>query len=435
MSYPASSSVTAGTATLASQYNLLRQDALYLGQSAADAAALGAVLENYEGRLSLQKLNTAQVRVPASASEPVGLVVDGNLVQTTANVDLAVGDIPVGGAQWWYVFANRAVASTTFTLSVNPSPTENASQRRIGRFYFDGTKIIKDSVHTERSRMIAANLGYLEKQPADGRLTLSTGVPVPTADIGSAATLYYSPYVGDRIGLYVPTFGWRVYPFAELNLDISGLAADTNFDIFMYDDEGTLKLSALAWSNNTLRATALARQDGVLVKAGAPTYRYLGTIRTLAGGGAAADSATQRLVWNMYHRKVRKIYKPETTASWTYATAAWRPWNNDTANRIEMVVGLDEDPVYLEFFCRFYNSAAGGAQLGIGVDVTNASHADLWQYLSLDMVVLWCKFCSHVSLGYHFLQLVEFSDAVGTTTFYGYAAGIEKYGGLGWLIN
>ena len=148
MTYPLSSAVSAGDATLASHYNNLRKDALYLGQDPADAVALGAALERLEFRLTLERLNTTQVRVPATASAPVSLLIDGFLVQTTAHVDLAIGDAPSGAAAAYYVFANRAAASTSFTLSISTSVTELANQRRIGRFYWDGAKIVKDSVST-----------------------------------------------------------------------------------------------------------------------------------------------------------------------------------------------------------------------------------------------------------------------------------------------
>ena len=45
MSYPVSADVSAGDATLASQYNNMRSDALYSGQAAADAVLWSAARE------------------------------------------------------------------------------------------------------------------------------------------------------------------------------------------------------------------------------------------------------------------------------------------------------------------------------------------------------------------------------------------------------
>ena len=91
--------------------------------------------------------------------------------------------------------------------------------------------IVKDSVRTEQSILINALLHFVEPQLCEGRLTLSTGVPVTMADVASSATVYFTPHIGSRIALYVENYGWRNYQFAEINMDISGVGARTNLDI------------------------------------------------------------------------------------------------------------------------------------------------------------------------------------------------------------
>ncbi len=436
MSYPMSSSISPGDPTLASQYNNLRTDALFLGQAPADAVSIGQLLERYESRLSLLKLNTAQVRVPASAVEPVSLFIAGYLVQAVLNVDLPAEAVP-SGAGTWYVFANRAEGSSAFTLSISTSPTEGSDQRRIGRFYFDGSGIVKDSVRTELSEYLSALLHFLNPMPAGGRLTLSTGTAVPTVNIDSASSLFYTPHVSDRIGLYLQGFGWRVYAFEELSLSLSALAASTNYDIFVHNDEGTLRLSALAWSNDTLRSSALALQDGVPVKSGSPAYRYLGTIRTLASAGCSADSETKRFVWNMYNRVERILKRIESEVSWTYSTSIWRPLNNNAENKIEFVQGLSQDPVHMMHTSYVTNSANGGQSVGIALDTINTNDADLRGYSETDFITIFSIFNKFVSPGYHYLQLTEWASGVGTSTFYTIistlATTCSQWGGLGCL--
>ena len=424
MSYPVSSEVSPGDATLAAHYNNLRSDSLHFGQSNLDSVNLGDVLEHYESRLSLEKLNTKQIRVPASAVEPVGLVVDGYLVLSTANVDLNAADVPTGGASVWYLFANRAADSTTFTLSVSTSATENNNQRRIGRFYYDGTKIIKDSVRTELSILIS-NFSYqVQSQVCNGRLTLSTGVPVPTSDISSASSLFFTPYNGNRISLYVPNYGWRPYSFSELSLDLSGLTANKNYDIFIYDNEGTLTLQAVVWSNDTLRVTSITLQDGVYCKSGAPSYRYLGTIRILAGGGAAADSVLKRYIWNQHNRVLRDFIVKESTDSWTYNTTAFRPWNNSTDNRVQFVIGNSIEPIKLDFLLAAeISSGSYAARGGIGLDSTTVSSAQLMamsQSPSNNAIIhLAVKYIGFPGIGFHYLQLLEYGVSPATSTFRG----------------
>lgn len=137
-----------------------------------------------------------------------------------------------------------------------------------------------------------------------GRLTLETGVPVSSTDQTAKDTLYYTPYVGNIIHLYYNSV-WTSHTFAELSLDISGYTDAKNYDIFVYSDSGTAKLEGLIWTNDTTRATALAYQDGILVKSGAETRRYIGTIRCSASG-KTADADQYRYVYNFYNR-VRRV--------------------------------------------------------------------------------------------------------------------------------
>ena len=100
------------------------------------------------------------------------------------------------------------------------------------------------------------------------------------------------------------------------------------------------------------RATALAVQDGVYVKTGDPTRKYLGTFRTTGAGQLTQDFRAARYIWNYYNRRPRQLFKLESTNSWTYGTQAWRALNNNAANRVEYVCGVAEDPIKFETsFC------------------------------------------------------------------------------------
>src|SRR5437016_1613615 len=109
-----------------------------------------------------------------------------------------------------------------------------------------------------------------------GRLTLTTAVPVTTADVTGAGTLYYTPYLHDRIRIYDGT-RWQYYVFAELSLSLT-LTNAKLYDVFVYDNSGTLTLElSAAWTNNTTRSDALGTQDSVQVKNSAKTRLWLGT--------------------------------------------------------------------------------------------------------------------------------------------------------------
>jgi hypothetical protein len=69
---------------------------------------------------------------------------------------------------------------------------------------------------------------------AEGRLTLTTGVPVTTSDVTGATTIYFTALDGFRIGLYDGTINWNVIvPNADLSLALGTLVNNTNYDIFI----------------------------------------------------------------------------------------------------------------------------------------------------------------------------------------------------------
>ncbi len=420
MSYPLSSAVSAGDPTQANHYNNLRLDALYMGQANTDAVKVGTLLERYESRLEIERLNTDQLRVPASSDEPVSIMIGGYMLQAVANVDLASDAKPSGAAADYYIFANRADSSTTFTLSVSTSSTESATARRIGRFYWDGSKIIKDSIRTELAVQITGLLSFIEPQICEGRLTLSTGVPCPSSEISSSGNVYFTPYKGNRIALYVPGYGWRLYTFSELTLDISGLSADKNIDVWVYDNAGTITLAYTEWSNDTLRATSIAYQDGVPCKSGALAYRYLGTVRT-SGAGVACDTRSKRFIWNYYNRAARPLRKVDTTQSWTYASDTVRFMNNDSNNKIEFVIGLDEDPVIVKHMVMLSGSSTPYSTIGLNLDAADSYHENC--IFSSSMATGQHQHTATLEvfagIGYHYIALLENGRASNTTTFNG----------------
>jgi len=440
MSYPISSAVSAGDPTQASHYNNLRLDALYMGQAVTDAVKLGTLLERYESRLEIERLNTTQLRVVAAAAAPVSLMIGGCMVQAVANVDLDAGDAPSGAAADYYIFANRAASSTTFTLSVSTSSTESASTRRIGRFYWDGTAIVKDSIRTEFAIHITDLLYYVEPQICEGRLTLSTGVPVPVSDIGSSANVYFTPYKGNRIALYSAGYGWRLYTFSELTLDISAVADDKNLDIWMYDNAGAITLAYTEWSNDTLRATAIAYQDGVPCKSSALAYRYLGTVRTSAAG-EVCDTKAFRYVWNCCNRRPRPLKKVDATQSWTYASTDPRIMNNDSNNKLQFVIGLDEDPVFVKHMVSVSGSSTPYNTIGLNLDASDDYHDDciFGSAMNTSQQQHTATLEVFPGVGYHYIAMVENGRASNTSTFNGNdgmasTGYYRQHGATGWMM-
>ena len=203
-----------------------------------------------------------------------------------------------------------------------------------------------------------------------GRLTLTTAVPVTTSDVSAATTVYYTPYVHNIIMLYSGT-AWEAIEFTEVSIAVPSTTV-TPFDVFGLSSGGSLVIETLDWTNDITRATALAYQDGRLVKSGSATRLYLGTGRTTGVSGQTEDSISKRFHWNYYNRVPRQLKLIEVT-NHTYATNTVRPWNNATANRVELITGVSEALVIFTVAARIDPQADGNAgQVGIALNGTAA---------------------------------------------------------------
>lgn len=255
----------------------------------------------------------------------------------------------------------------------------------------------------------------------EGRLTLTSGTAVTTGDVTGATTVYFTPYNGNRIALYDGT-NWLTYSFTERSLALGTLTTLTPYDVYIYNNSGTLTLEFLAWTNGTTRATALVLQDGVYVKTGATTRRYLGTFYTTATT-TTEDSAAKRYLWNNYNRVVRKMQSAlETTDSWVYNTQTWRQANANTANQLNLFVGLVEDSVSA-FISTVSRSLLANYRRynAIGLNSTTA----LSQFGSTSQGSAGSVSCIPVSLytyptlGINYLAWLEASEAGTTITYFG----------------
>ena len=172
----------------------------------------------------------------------------------------------------------------------------------------------------------------------DFRLTLTSATPVTTADVTGAGTVYCTPYKGNRIALYDGST-WNLRTSAEFSLALSALTSGKPYDIFCYDNATVPTLEFLVWTNDTTRATALVYQDGVLVKSGATTRRYLGTMYT-TGVATTEDSYAKRYLWNYYHRVLRQA-RGTFSADRTTTSATFAEINSEI--RTNFLVGVSED--------------------------------------------------------------------------------------------
>lgn len=255
-------------------------------------------------------------------------------------------------------------------------------------------------------------------QPPCARLTTESGVPVSTSDRTAQGTIYWTPYNSSRVWLYTGS-KWTPYVLTEISLALT-VTSGKNYDVFVYDNSGTLTLElSAAWTNDTTRADALALQNGMYVKSGATTRLHIGTIRA-SGANVIADSKANRYLWNRFNKVTRALVRIQAT-NHTYTVATYRYWNNDTANKFEFVIGEIGESISVSSQENSYTSAAGttAALHGAELNWTSGSPTlaqTIAQTNSIDYVIHSITNVFIPTLGYNYVSILEYQAAGGTGT-------------------
>jgi hypothetical protein len=193
--------------------------------------------------------------------------------------------------------------------------------------------------------------------------------------------------------------------------------ASTVCDIFAFNSASAVKLELCKWTNTTTRATALAWQNGIYVKTGATTRRYMGTISTTTTAGQTEDSVTSAYVWNYYNRIGKHLFK-SGGASHTYTTTSYRYWNNDTANALKFCIGVADSSMLVTGFAVLYGAINGysGYCLDASNNQTNASISTVAsEQLSQNTILgprgAGSSYTPVITIGNHYIAMVEYGAA------------------------
>ncbi|MGJ5177418.1 hypothetical protein ACQR16_06000 [Bradyrhizobium oligotrophicum] len=253
-----------------------------------------------------------------------------------------------------------------------------------------------------------------------GRLSLTSGVAETSADVTSATTLYYGQAKGDVLAVFEPSTGrWVLRKFTEPSLSLSGATANQAFDVFAYDTGSTIGLETLAWTNDTTRATAITKQDGIDVKSGDPSRRLIGSFQTIGTTGQTEDSHSKRFLSNRYNEVPRFMYATDPAGSWTYSTASYRQANNNAANQFEYMVCVSR-PIWAHVQSLVVNNTGvNNVNVGIGIDSTSGNSAQLVQIANLSgtiYVPTTATYNGYPGIGRHKVTWLEFGGGSNTQT-------------------
>jgi hypothetical protein len=164
-----------------------------------------------------------------------------------------------------------------------------------------------------------------------------------------------------------------------------------------------------------------------LVKSGATTRRYLGSLYCHTNGQTASSltntgATTGRYIFNYYNRVLLRMQRFETTSSWAYNTAAYRQANGSTVNQLNFFIGVVEDAVVCsQTGLANIASANALATTAIGLNSITAIQSGSASVLN-SMVINYATYGSSTiaatpSLGLNYLAWLEFGVAAGTTFF------------------
>lgn len=292
-----------------------------------------------------------------------------------------------------------------------------------------------------------------------GRLTVTTGKPVLAADATAQTTLLYDTFGTGVIWLYNGT-KWIAYNITadELSLALDSASGHTGyhqsgkvFDVFGYLNSGVLSLcTSPQWTNDTTRAGALAKKNGILTNsatmvlkcdttsatysAAANTATYLGSFRTTADGqtgwkcnpAAAAGGSNPLLsIYNPFNQVPVTCKEQDSSTAYTYASATYQKADNNAANSISVLDGLGNMPIMVTYqdVCANATAAGDGCAVGVLLNATSGTPAVLGASesanttLSNNYKTVSAIDSFYAALGYNNVQAMEATVTAGTATF------------------
>lgn len=302
--------------------------------------------------------------------------------------------------------------------------------------------------------------------PANVRLTLALGQPVMSSTVNLASQVIMTPYMGSRIPFYAPVQGvWRSEVFTEVPFQLTlgtgpqQVTTNSNYDFYAWMTGGRVTPAiSPAWASDTSLGTNPGSAEriglgGILLNRwdipGGPTAMrgtYLGSFRTGTSAavdwqyGTAAGNWGQAIhnLYNYFNRKQVSGTIADTTATWSWSSAAYRPaGGNSTSARVNMLLGVSEDPVFAQYVIRAQSAVSGTVPVvGIGLDqFTSNSAGQQGSGLTVGSTgsafgfPASATFNALIPAGFHFLEPIE-SVAGPTNTSVTFVGNITSQAGM-----
>jgi hypothetical protein len=296
-----------------------------------------------------------------------------------------------------------------------------------------------------------------------GRLTLTSGAPVTTADVTAATAIFLTP-VNGNVSIVWNGTEFVSYVFSELTLALSAShAINTNYDVFDFVTDDALAIgSGPAWSTATSRGTGAGTTEvelfqgrwvnkySITLRNGATTYtvpaRFAllrGTFRTIGTAGQTEDSRTTRYLSNVFNATLRPMWQgslSQLANNWTYSTASFRQANGSISNAVRYVQCLSGRPVEAHVNASVYTNNLSGltATVGIGINSTTTNSSTRHHGAQFPAVFTalptnaWYEGFS--AIGFQEINWLEYGAGSATQTWFGYGGGFIYNSGIGGMV-
>jgi hypothetical protein len=341
-----------------------------------------------------------------------------------------------GGAGGNGAYALNQIVTTTATLTAtNVTPiseggTGQASQQAALNALMPQSPSTNNIVYFNGTNWTSYLVAPIED---DCRTYLVSGSPYSDGSSSGNGTIYFGPCsnLGQYLTLDNGSGVLQTYAVSEISLSLaSGFSSGDVYDLYVYNNSGTLTLDTAVWSNTTtppLRSTDAA---GRLTKSSATNELLIGAFYMISST-KTADWTGERLLSNFYNLAPKSLLATDTTSSWTYNSTTIRAANSNTSDGVGRVSFLLTIPESLTAFAyaAAYEASGAGAQSGLQLDATT-SYAAVGYTNTTVVATLSCSTALTPSAGLHYLQRVESCQTTGTATYYGTASGQSYFNGL-----
>lgn|SRR5678815_3300997 len=259
------------------------------------------------------------------------------------------------------------------------------------------------------------------------RLSLTSGDPEELSEVTASSNLIWTPDLGEH-ALLPDGSSWNDYSGGEITKSLTGLLTTGKiYDALIDWNGGSPQLAISQWTDDTNRATALTRLNGVRVLNGALDHLYVGSFMAISAnetcdfGGTASQAGGKRFLYNHYNQIWKYLKVFDTTNTWNYSTATWRAAGGVSTNMVEFLVGVLRD-AYKGTIKGYGNGTAGNVNGSVAVGWNSTTVASgLPGTTGGNGATISCtsEFDLLPRLGYNFATWLETGNGNATMTWYG----------------